>query len=567
MARLSSNSSIVLLMLMLLKDANGDQCTNTTREFKWETIEPSADLNWVDCFSGYSCARLQVPLDYSQPNGEQAIIALTRQVSPNGPDAPDYAGPILINPGGPGSSGTDFIHRAAPSLRVLLGPTFNLVSFDPRGVAASAPRANFFTTEVERKLWEGSRKETLLKEQRPLNWAQRQMLTPLIEGKNTAGSGYLKSLTTENTARDMLYIIGKYGWKQLKYLGYSYGTVLGMTFASLFPDRIERMIIDGVVDADDYYATTWQNNLLDTDSTMQAFFDGCYSAGISGCPFWQSSPSLIKNELDALYDHVIEAPVPVPISSNRYGVVDYEVLRSAVFSSLYSPYALFPFLARALAALRSGDGSTIIQFSEASQEKVSCSCDSNQYTFTSVRDAQYAIACNDGATVDASLDGFLEYSDELRNKSSWADSWERIRLFCSAYPHWEKSHFQGPVGATNTSFPLLLIGNTADPVTPLEGAKKMAKRFGGAVVLTQNSPGHESTAAPSTCTANVIREYMVNGILPADGTVCEVDRPIWTPANNQSSSTRSIATLPEQMLLESLEDLARAHVRTTLFNF
>ncbi|KAH8809618.1 TAP-like protein-domain-containing protein [Flagelloscypha sp. PMI_526] len=519
-------SSFDLESTPLEQPGSSQQC-NSTRDFKWEEIEPKSELAWVDCFELFTCARLEVPLNYSDPEGAKAIIALIRLASPLEPSSPDYAGPILYNPGGPGGSGVDFLRGFGPQMRVIVGPTFDLVSFDPRGVAATQPRANFFTTEVERQLWMTGTKNAIPESQIPGSWAHYQLLSPLIEEQNRAGNDYLKHINTENTARDMLYITEKYGYEKLKYMGYSYGTILGSTFASLFPDKIERMIIDGVMDADTYYDATWNKNLLDIEATMQSFFDGCYAAEPTGCPFWMPSPTLIKEELDRLYSSVREAPIPVRLSSGSYGVVDYELLRVVVFRALYKPWGTFPKLAQALQDLKNGDGTTIFAMSDYAQTQVTCSCDANQYTFTSVLDASNAIACNDAFNVAPNLDAFLTFSKKFRELYPWADTWDRHFMQCAAYPGYEKTHFQRPVGATNTSFPILFISNTADPVTPLLSAKKIQKRFGSSALLTQNSPGHCSLSAPSICTAKIVREYMTEGKLPEEGTVCQVDSPIF----------------------------------------
>ncbi|KAH8826672.1 TAP-like protein-domain-containing protein [Flagelloscypha sp. PMI_526] len=566
---------------LVLSSGHSDEKCNSTRPFKWEEIEPSSELtDWVECYEEFTCARLEVPLNYSDPHGEKAVLALIRDASPLGSNSDKYAGPILYNPGGPGGSGVGLILRWAKGFRAIVGPTFDLIGFDPRGVAASTPRANFFTTEVERQLWV-SRKpygDVIVDGQEARSWAQYQLLNPLIEAQGKENNDYLKHINTENTARDMLYITEKFGWKKLKYMGFSYGTILGSTFASLFPDKIERMVIDGVMDVDNYYDTLWDRNLLDIEATMQAFFDGCYAAGAVICPFWESSPRLIEEALNTLYETVRKEPIAVQLTPGHYGVVDYELLRSTVFQSLYSPYAKFPLLAKALDDLKTnGDGRAIFKLSGGAADKVSCStCDPDKYTFNEVDEALYSIACNDGAYVDSGLDAFLEYSDHLKRLSPWAEAWQWIRSSCAAYPKYPKTHYQGPVGAANTSFPLLVIGNTADPVTPLWAAKKIGNRFGGAVVLTQESAGHCSLSAPSVCTANIMGEYMREGTLPKEGTVCKTDSPIFGPAimaenqdrgdqvplvGDEGVETNSMS-LDDMLLWMTLEEIVRDDSRS-----
>jgi hypothetical protein len=154
-----------------------------------------------------------------------------------------------------------------------------------------------------------------------------------------------------------------------------------------------------------------------------------------------------------------------------------------------------------------------------------CPCDPSQGQFDNGRDALTAVACNDGDDVPGDLKSSQEYFELLTKASSWGELWAGIRMSCAGWPKFPKDHFQGPFEA-NTSHPILLIGNTADPVTPLWAAKKMSRGFNGSVVLTQNSAGHCSISAPSLCTQKYIRQYFVDGTLPDPGTVCE---PIGKP--------------------------------------
>ncbi|KAK7020737.1 hypothetical protein VNI00_017592 [Paramarasmius palmivorus] len=124
-------------------------------EASWASIEPSKELAWVKCYDGtFECARLQVPLDYSNPESQSAAIALIRIKSNVSTDSPDYLGPVLYNPGGPGVSGIDLVLGIGQSLVAnVLGPEFDFVGFDPRGIARSTPRVSWYETRVERQLW------------------------------------------------------------------------------------------------------------------------------------------------------------------------------------------------------------------------------------------------------------------------------------------------------------------------------------------------------------------------------------------------------------------------------
>ncbi|KAG9219624.1 hypothetical protein CCMSSC00406_0006054 [Pleurotus cornucopiae] len=506
----------------------------------WDQIETTPELKWTDCYTQLQCARLRVPLNYSDPKGPPASIALIRFPSPLA-GTEEYKGPILLNPGGPGGSGVQLVVNAGQALSQLLGPNFDIVSFDPRGVGLSIPRASFFDTNVQRAMW-GSVFDVLNATSDGLAraWGRAQ-LTGGLAAKHDQRHVF-EHINTENTARDMLEIVEAHGRKKIQYWGFSYGTVLGATFASIFPDRIERLVLDGVVDSENYFATLWSNNLLDTDKTLQTFFDGCFEAGPIACPFYEPSPQAISRKLDDLTHHIFLNPVPVQTNIS-YGLVDYTLLRLTIFQSLYTPYAAFPLLGRALADLADGDGTLLYQFFE--QPPFDCSCEAPA-PLQPIRDGQTTILCTDGEEVRDTVKELRPFVDNLVGLSQWGEVWATIRIGCTAWPKQQKKHFRGPfVG--NTSHPILWVGNTADPVTPVALAHKMAKGFPGSVVLTQDSPGHCSIAAPSSCSQRYIRDYFMHGTLPREGIVCPVDSPIF-PQPQLSTSVNAESEAPQQPL-------------------
>ncbi|KAJ8516392.1 hypothetical protein ONZ45_g6288 [Pleurotus djamor] len=522
----------------------------------WDAITISDDrIQWAPCYTDLQCARLKVPLNYSDPTGASGVIALTRIPSPLLHTAA-YKGPIIFNPGGPGFSGVSLVVNAGKALSQLVGPHFDVVSFDPRGIGLSTPRASFFDSDIERKLW-GSPPFTVLNASVDgvhRAWARAQIIGRLVEKQDSSG---FEHLTTENTARDMLRIVEAHGQKKISYWGLSYGTILGATFATLFPDRIERFILDGVLDAKDYFAVRWSKSLRDTDKTLQAFFDQCAASSPEGCPFYESSAEKIKQKLDALTEFIYHHPVPV-VTETSYGLVDYERLRRTIFLSLYSPYTEFPRLARGLADLARGNGTTLYRMSEEPVPKCDCH---QRYETQPVLDGQFSILCTDGEEVRDTAEEFKSYVDELLTSSQWGDLWATIRTGCLAWPKQSKKHFRGPFAA-NTSHPILWIGNTADPVTPVSLAHHMAQSFPKSVVLTQDSPGHCSISAPSSCTQKYIHRYLLHGELPPEGVTCAVDVPMFPPKKATSpmaSEAQSFHSVAASMDVDTLGAMGRLH--------
>ncbi|KAF9449492.1 hypothetical protein P691DRAFT_727897 [Macrolepiota fuliginosa MF-IS2] len=533
----------------------------TVKTFYWIDIKPTQDLVWHRCYEPLEreCARLSVPLnhlDQSSNNSRHGAIAIIRKPARFPSSDPRYRGPILFNPGGPGGSGVVFLNTMGDLLDQALGPEFDIVSFDPRGIGLSTPKVNFYggVNTGEREIWDRNLNKIIRGGPNEMfpdvegdkgrgieeTWAHAIVRNKLA-GEN-AGD-WLGNVNTEQTAYDMLSIVKAFGREKLMYWGISYGSVLGSTFATLFPDKVERVVLDGVVDTENYYATLWTNNLLTTDEALNQFFTTCHAAGPSSCAFWAPSPSLISANLTRIYKDLITNPIPVR-SPTSYGILDYFRVRASVFSSLYSPWANWPLLAQALKDLGGPNRDPTKMWNITGSPNFKCtscsvSCndkDRREAEFgEDLQDAQTAIVCSDGLDTPVDLAAAKEYFNNFSRISDWADVWANTRVNCAGWPKAKKG-FQGPVKG-NTSFPILFIGNTADPVTPLVNAKLMSTRFPGSTVLTQDSPGHTSTGAPSVCTHNVIKAYFLNGTLPPEGTVCSV---ISSPFPNSPNNSRNL---------------------------
>ncbi|KAK0202252.1 TAP-like protein-domain-containing protein [Desarmillaria ectypa] len=504
-------------------------------DFDWSSIEPTNSLSWVDCYSDYKCTRFQVPIDYSKEEGDEAALALIKLSAQS---ETDYKGTVLINPGGPGESGVAAITSLGSLLVSVIGNQYDIIGFDPRGAANSIPRAEFFLSKEEQSQWLANPNHwsvivNTTSDHIPHLWASAQVIAELSKERD---NGILNYISTDNVARDMLRISEAAGQEKLQYWGFSYGTVLGSTFAAMFPDEVERIVLDGVLDMDGYYSGDLRNELADTDKDMQSFFDGCVAAGPDACAFYAPTAQEISNNLNSLYDSLLTQPVPV-VTPSFYGIVDYAVLRTAVRFSLYQPYALFSTLAEGLADLAAGNGSIIYGIQAQTSGDTSSVYD---HSF----DAEIAISCSDAVENTDSVADLFAYWDSIKGLSSFADILFAQRISCSGWKFHREGRFTGPITG-NTSYPILFIGNTADPVTPLSAAKKTSSAFPSSVVLTQHASGasnqrtqHTSLAATSTCTQAYIQAYFQNGTLPGDGTVCEVESELFPASSNTAGPRR-----------------------------
>lgn len=516
-------------------------------EWKWSKITPTADLIWHRCFKIYDCARLDVPLDWMDPSDDlRASIAVIRY---NATDRKNYQGPVFINPGGPGGSGVWFLKKLAPYYQIVVGRNHDIISFDPRGVGATTPRIDCWDSDYNSKIWDLTTVDVIDAHPGALYDAyahatafsqqcasktgggahlQNTLVSPAENRVAEAGPG--RFVSTASVARDMLEIMEKVGEEKLRYWGFSYGTVIGTTFASLFPDRIERMVNDGNVDVVEYTSGRGTHFVQDTDKVMDSFYQFCHRAGPQNCSFYAPSPREIEIRLDMLLKRIRKHPVIVPASPSggRPEVVSFSGLRKLIASALYRPLFMFPPLAEILSALEEDDGKPFIELTrQGSGDPLLCERDPGPSPehpeAEGTEDASKAILCSDAAPVRFTVDEFGKYVDELAQLSKSAGAtMANMLLDCVGWTVDAKWRFDGPFKG-NTSFPILFIANMADNVTPLRSAQQNAQGFPGSVIMIQDSYGHTSINTPSKCTAKTIRAYFQNGTLPASGAICDPD--------------------------------------------
>ncbi|KZS91699.1 alpha/beta-hydrolase [Sistotremastrum niveocremeum HHB9708] len=290
-------------------------------EFTWDKLAPNTTLDWVNCFDKFQCARLEVPLDYSKPDGEKAAVAVIRLPSKYPVGHEKWRGPILYNPGGPGGSGVGLVLLAGQAFSAVIGDDYDHVGFDPRGIGATTPAVNAFPLPAERATW-NLRAGPLVNETADalaVAYANTKILGQLVEQRTKHAAQHV---STAIVARDMLSITRAYGREKLLYWGFSYGTVLGITYASMFPNNVERLIVDGVVDTYNYYQSAWSNNLLDADKILPFLYKEC--AASKACPLHESTPDAVGKRVQSILSNLKTHPLPV-VDGDIYGIVDYKM--------------------------------------------------------------------------------------------------------------------------------------------------------------------------------------------------------------------------------------------------
>lgn len=500
--------------------------------WKWSYIEPSRTLRWHRCYNDtYDCARLDVPMDWLNPSDDpsgRVVLAIIR-LKATEPD--NYRGSIIFNPGGPGGSGVYALRDRGALLQTIAGKNHDIISFDPRGIGASVPRVDCWGSEEKSRLW--ALQDVGVVDAHPGviydAFARATAFSQTCE-KNMIKSGLLSHISTASHARDLLEIMNQTGQDKLKYWGFSYGTILGGVFAAMYPDKVERLVSDGNVDYREWHWHSYINFLRDTDKVMKAFYDFCYAAGPSTCDFYAPSPAAIEKRLTDLLARIREHPVIVPASElgpDMPQLVTWSNLKRLISAALYRPIFMFKDFAKVLKSLEDGDGRPFYRLVMSDDSTSICSIEAIPPNVPRLEegnaDAFPAILCADSPPVKDTVEEFADFVEELTQISSAAGDVNALfRMACVGRTIRPKWRYTGPFEG-NTSHPILYVANIADNVSPLVSARNNSQGFPGSVVLVQNSYGHTSLSAASTCTAGYIRAYFQNGTLPKPGTMCEPD--------------------------------------------
>lgn len=518
--------------------------------------------------------------------------------------------------GGPGGSGVNFLGRAGEDLSTIVNTPpsgtagqdakyFDIISWDPRGVNNTTPRLNCFPDALSSDVW------NLQNEADGIDATSNASIAGLWARAKAIGTGcshgneILEHINTAPVIADMVEIVEKHGewrskqaeewlssceghsvlkskstdplyskeailertkWRQgeekLFYWGFSYGTVVGSTFSTLQPHRVGRIILDGVCDTTDYYHAGWLANLQDTDKIMDHFYVYCSAAGPSKCAMnlGNTTAAEIRSQVETLVSELREDPIAVPgtgISGPE--IITYSDLMQMIRGILYKPLRNFPQMADLLADLIHGNASAFALYKQGLHTP-SCPLQGCQNPNAepclppTSWETTAAIMCSDASDVsNGTKDDFRRILTTLVGQSKWlGEAWATIAMPCLHWKARAKWTLKAEDVGSNTSHPVLLIGNTFDTVTPLRNAVKMSKKFPGSVVLQQNSDGHCSGSSPSICTSRYIRDYFQTGKLPEPGVVCE---PEELPLIGKIAEER-VLSVEEIKVLDAMDRLA-----------
>ena len=446
----------------------------------------------------YDCASVSVPRDWAKPvAGQTYDIAMIRIRSKT---QTKRIGSLLVNPGGPGGSGIDTAvylsyGEALGGLPTAVTDQFDIVGFDPRGVGRSDPIKCISGTDQD---------ASFAAPPDPVSDAAFNQLVTLNK-KIAADCGQkygdqLPLFSTEQAAKDMDALRAAVGDDKMSYLGFSYGTLLGATYAQLFPTKIRAMVLDGAVDPKQSYIEGNETQAKGFERAFTNFTAWC-KATPARCPISADPRKAVTDALAA------GGSKPVTNSDGRKATAGWVFI--AVISSLYSETS-WPRLATAVDTLRQGTAKGIFQLADQYAERKADGSYSNLF------DANLAVNCADTKGAPT-VDEVRKLQGEWRTKYPLFGAALAVGMLPCTY--WPGDRDPYPAGAAVGAPPIVVVGTTGDPATPYENTADLAGMLGVGHVLTWEGEGH--TAYPSTkCIVTAVDDYLIALKLPQEGLRC-----------------------------------------------
>ena len=459
----------------------------------------SQSLDWSDC-SGAECATMTVPIDYENPSGATIDIALLRV--PAGRSS-QRVGSLVVNPGGPGGSGVEYA-RAAD---FIVGPdvraAYDVVGFDPRGVGRSAPIDCVTDAGLDDFLGSDPTPDDTAEEE-----AFAAGSADFARSCGSTAGPLLPFVSTRDAARDMDVLRALLGEEKLTYLGKSYGTYLGATYADLFPEQVGRFVLDGVVAPD---LTSDEINLGQARGFERATTEwAAYCVAEGDCPLGTSREEVMDN-LRAFLDDVDADPLgrtgdgAVPELTEGWASL-------GIAAAMYDQGS-WRILVDAMGQALDGDGTGLMQLADQYADR-----NPGGGYAGNIMEVIYAVNCLDKPESD-SVEEHRRLADEAEEE---APTWGRY-LMWSSMPcgYWPVPPTGEPqeISATGAD-PIVVIGTTRDPATPYEWAVQLRDQLDDAALISFDGDGHTAYTRSNACVDDAVDAYYLEGTVPEDGLTC-----------------------------------------------
>lgn len=473
-------SSILLASLLVLTGCAPSQTNDQLLALEQGQDVFTQTLNWENCGDGFECATAGAPLDWLAKESQFIPIALIR--SANAADKPV----IFVNPGGPGVSGVQWMRDGYNTLGSAdLREQFQLVAFDPRGVEDSAG-VSCPTQSI---------KDTLYYEQSPHPYGSQadidysiQLLKDFAEDCQSSGfdTAYFN---TQQAARDLELLRVLVGADALNYLGFSYGTLLGATYAALFPDRVGKLVLDGAINPLLSESESLLSQVAGFDSTFRAYLADCIQQ--LQCPFTGEVDSAILVVANFLQERE-RATLPTQLDRE----LSLQATLAGIIAALYSEDS-WQFLSQAFAEALDGDGTTFLLLADFYNNREL----ERGYT-SNLNEANLAISCAD-SRIQESEAAALE-PQFLAASAVFGKYFLLPHLACVNWPE-GKSQVELDFSVTLAN-PPLVVGTTGDPATPYAQAVALSELLHGARLLTLRADRHTAYGS-STCIDAIVEAY------------------------------------------------------------
>jgi len=498
MSRISRNAQWTALVVVLALTACGG--TATTSESLPTTTAPAPDIDvqpieWAQCDDGsdpetISCGTLEVPFDYEQPDKGSFLLYIKKRTA-----AGDSVGPLLVNPGGPGFGGSSLANDAMYYFSRTLLDSFDIIAWDPRGTGLTTPNVDC-VDDYDRYFGLDSPPEDESERQALIDATQR-----FSDACAERSGSILPYISTVASARDMDSIRRALGVEEISYFGFSYGSELGATWATLFPNTVRAAVLDGAADPN---ATSIDQGLAQAkgfEQQLSAFLAQCSADEL--CAFHNGG-----NAEDAFDQLMIDIDKdPLVVSSDRTPVTQ-GVAYTAVAQAMYSDY-FWPDLEKALSDAQRGKGAGLLKLYDDYYQR------RNDGTYGNELEAFLAISCLDGADrptveeVDATVDVFVKAAPRLGANFAYGYG-------CSLWPVEPVQPLKvSGIGAG----PIVVIGTTGDAATPLESTRKMVSALEQGLLIVVEADQHTGYGADE-CVTSTVDDYLVKLLIPSATTEC-----------------------------------------------
>ncbi|MFG3389355.1 alpha/beta hydrolase [Streptomyces rochei] len=462
-------------------------------------------LKWRDCgVPGFQCATMKAPLDYAKPSEGDVRLAVARKKA-TGPG--ERLGSLLVNPGGPGGSAIGYLQQyAGIGYPEEVRARYDMVAVDPRGVARSEPIECLDGREMDAYTQTDVTPDDQGETDELVGAYQK-----FAEGCGADAPKLLRHVSTVEAARDMDILRAVLGDEKLTYVGASYGTFLGATYAGLFPGRAGRLVLDGAMDPS---LPARRLNLEQTagfETAFQSFAKDCVKQ--PDCPLGDknTTPDQVGKNLKAFFDDLDAEPIPTGDADGRR--LTESLATTGVIAAMYDEGAWQQLRESLTSAIKEKDGSGLLVLSDSYYEREADGGYSNlMFANASVNCLDLPAAFSTPDEVREALPEFEKASPVFGEGLAWSS------LNCAYWPvePTGEPHRIEAAGAT----PIVVVGTTRDPATPYRWAEALAGQLSSGRLLTYEGDGHTAYGRGSACIDSAINTYLLRGTAPEDGTRC-----------------------------------------------